>query len=225
MENRVYISVSVMGTVNQVLGGLIEKIESSGLSESAKIIMIVNGDASLLQHDLSKYEVVQGHPDVSRHEFPALSKLWVDSKKEDFRALYLHTKGVSRPYPQVQDWTEYMSYFNIEKWRDRLEELKENDTTGVNNFGNPDDIRFHPMYWGYGKTPVHYGGNFWWANSSHISQLTDPYRTPDADYGRWRMMCEMWICQRTGGRYHCAYNSNVDHYQTRYPREMYAIES
>jgi len=222
MENRVYISVSVMGTVRSVLGRMLEKIDSSGLYDSSSVNLIINGDRNLLEMDLSRYNVHQGHPDVSHHEFPALSKLWMDAKKSDFNALYMHTKGVSKPWPQVDDWTHFMTYFNVEKWEDRIQDLKDHECTGVNNFGNPEDFNFHPMYWGYGKTPVHYGGNFWWSKSDHIKSLPDPYRTPDANFGRWRMMCEMWVCQIRGGRYKSVANSGVDHYQTRYPREMYA---
>lgn len=225
MKNKVYINVAVMGSVNYVLSNLLTRIKESGLYDSSdEINLIVNGDISLISIDLNdpKYKVYNKHKDTSRHEFPTLDLIWKHSEKEDFNILYLHTKGVSRMHPFIDDWTNYMSYFNINKWEDRINELENNDTTGVNHFGNPNDINEHPATWGYGKTPMHYGGNFWWSKSSHIRRLPNPYSwIPNEDYGRWRMMNEMWLCQIPNGKYHSAWSSDVDHYQSPYPKELY----
>jgi hypothetical protein len=118
-----------------------------------------------------------------------------------------------------------MSYFNIDRWNDRISDLLENDCTGVNLFGNPEDYNCHPGTWGYGKTPKHYGGNFWWSKSSHIKKLEKPSNlAPDNNFLRWRMICEMWLCSPLEGKYHCAFSSNVDHYQQGYPKNLYEIK-
>jgi hypothetical protein len=144
-------------------------------------------------------------------------------KEEDFNVLYLHTKGVTKPgYQQIIDWTNLLSYFNINKWQDRLKDLEDNDCSGVNFFGNPDDINHHPSTWGYGKAPLHYSGNFWWSKSSHIKNLPNMSNwLPDGNYLRWRVMAEMWLCQIPDGKYSCAWQSNINHYQQNYPKELY----
>ena len=224
MKTNIYINVAVMGSVNYVLANLLRKIEDSGLSEHAdKIILAVGGDANALEINTSaKTEIIHASNKPDHYEFPALSKLWHDCQTEDIRTLYLHTKGVSRMNPNINDWVELLSYFNIERWRERVSDLDQSDCAGVNLKGNPDDIQSHPSWWGYGKAPLHYSGNFWWSKSSHIKRLVEPYSwTPDNELGRWRMMAEMWVCSLPGGKYSNAYSSDVDHYQSPFPRSIY----
>lgn len=228
---NIYINIAMVGSVNQVLWDLLSRIKQSGLYDSAnKIYLIFNGDRRHLQFNLvsDKYVIINANTDISKCEFPTLDYIWQDCQNtdKDFNILYLHTKGVTKPgFQNVIDWTNYLSYFNINKWQDRLNELQESDCTGVNFFGNPDDINQHPATWGYGKTPLHYSGNFWWTKSSHIKKLPNPIKwTPDSNLFRWRMMCEMWLCQVKDGKYFNAYSSDVDHYMTPYPKHLYENE-
>ena len=227
MKTYVYINVAVMGTVNSVLSKLLSNVRKSGLYEFCDgIYLVVNGDRSLLNVDLSgdKINVIENGNDLSVCEFPTITKIFEHSLKEDFRVLYIHTKGVSKGHPFIEDWTSLLTYFNVTKWEDRLSELESNDCTGINHFGNKEDVYTHPAYWGYGKTPVHYSGNFWWSKSEHIRTLAHPISwAPDGDLFRWRMMAEMWVCSSSVGKYHCAYNSNVDHYQNPYPASIYEL--
>lgn len=223
--NRIYINIAVMGMVNEVLSNLLNRIKESNLYDNCnQINLIVNGDINLLNVDLSdsKYKIWNKYKDTSLHEFPTLDLIWKHSQDEDFNVLYIHTKGVSRNHSYINDWTNYLSHFTINKWKDRVNELIENDCTGVDLKGNPDDIKSHPMYWGYGKAPKHYSGNFWWSKSSHIKKLLNPMSwVPDTNWTRWRMMNEMWVCQLPESKYYNAYISNVDHYQSPYPKELY----
>jgi hypothetical protein len=223
--NRIYINVAVMGTVNDVLINLLNRIKESKLYDNCdQINLIINGDINSINVDLndSKYKVWNKYKDTSLHEFPTLDLIWKHSQTEEFNVLYLHTKGVSRNHTYINDWTNYLSYFNINKWENRLNDLIENDCTGVDLKGNSDDIDSHPMYWGYGKAPKHYSGNFWWSKSSHIKKLLNPMSwVPDTNWTRWRMMNEMWVCQLSESKYYNAYISNVDHYQSPYPKELY----
>ena len=227
---NIYINIAMVGSVNQVLWDLLTRIKQSGLYDSAnKIYLVFNGDRKLLSFNLvsEKYVIIDSNPDISKCEFPTLDLISQHCKEEDFNVLYLHTKGVTKPgYQQIIDWTNLLSYFNINKWQDRLKDLEDNDCSGVNFFGNPDDINHHPSTWGYGKAPLHYSGNFWWSKSSHIKKLPEPMSwLPDKNYQRWRVMAEMWLCQPNDGKYNCAWQSNINHYLERYPIELYEIKN
>ena len=227
MKTYVYVNVAVMGSVNFVLDGLMSRIHRSGLYDFCdRVFLVVNGDISKLQVDLSgdKISLIHHSDDLSNCEFPTLSRIFEHSLKEDFRVLYMHTKGVSKNHPFIDDWTNLLAYFNVDRWSERWNELDNFDCTGINHFGNRGDLFVNPEYWGYGKTPVHYGGNFWWSTSEHIRTLFHPLAwVPDGNLYRWRMMCEMWICSSGVGKYHSAYSSNVDHYQRPYPASIYEI--
>jgi len=221
---NVYIHIGVLGAVNQILSNLLGRINESGLYNSCdKIYLSFNGNANISKDLPDKYEVIYANPDLSKWEFPTLDLIWKHAQDIDSNILYLHTKGVTKPnVQQIVDWTNLMSYFNINKWQDRLKELEEYDCTGVNFFGNPEDIKLDPSTWGYGKAPQHYSGNFWWSKSSHIKKLPNPISwMPTEDYSKWRMLCEMWLCQLPNGKYYNAYSSEVDHYQNLYPEYLY----
>lgn len=224
----VYINVAVMGNVNEVLSKILKRMQESGLTDSAsRIVLAVCGDiTSLVYEPNDKYQVTHVSQSVDQYEFPALSKMWHDSRVDDELKLYIHTKGVSRNNPFVSDWVEFLSYFNIDLWKERLNELEHNDCTGVNLKGNPADIHTHPSWWGYGKAPLHYSGNFWWTKSSHVRTLPEPYSwAPDNELGRWRMMPEMWVCSNVFAKYNNAFSSDVDHYQSPYPKSIYESTS
>lgn len=228
---NVYINIAMTGSVNQVLWNLLTRVKESGLYEqSNKIYLVFNGDRSKLSFNLvsDKYVIIESNPDITKCEFPTLDLLWKHSQEinQDFKILYLHTKGVTKPGAQnIIDWTEYLSYFNISKWSDRIIELDSFECSGCDLKGNPDDIQDHPMYWGYGKAPLHYSGNFWWSKSSHIKNLPNPISwMPDGNYQRWRMMCEMWVCQLKDSKYNNIHSSNVNHYNSLYPKSLYEYE-
>jgi hypothetical protein len=229
MKTDIYIHIAVMGNINDVLSNLLNRIDESGLYEySNHIYLSINGDIKqLINLNRDKYVIVNDNKDATKAEFPTIELVWKNSIAYDDNTniLYLMTKGVSRNNPYVTDQLNMLAYFNINKWRDRINELKENDCTGVNLRGNPDDINFHPSTWGYGKAPKHYSGNFWWTKSSHVKKLFNPISwAPDNNLLQWRMMCEMWICSLNDAKYYNAYTSTVDHYVSPYPKELYENE-
>jgi len=227
---RVYINVAVINHVNFVLNQLLSTIENSGLYDVCEEInLVVNGDIKNLKYkSLDKIKLTHFRNDISHCEFPTLKKIYDDVQNSDFNVLYLHTKGVTRYNKPIQDWIDYLIYFNITKFQDRIDDLNEHEASGVNNWGNPEDVNEHPSTWGFGKVPVHYSGNFWWSKSEHIKELVDPYQwvhdrwdPKPTTYVRYRMMAEMWICQIQNARYVNAWSSNVDHYLTEYPSYNY----
>ena len=123
------------------------------------------------------------------------------SKKEKFKVLYIHTKGVrhNNQNINVQDWIEYLSYFNIVKYKKCIEILDDYDAVGVNLTK---------------ENPIHYSGNFWWSKSDYINKLDVCkficYNSP-----------EFWLTEKNIGKYYNLWSSNVNHYNERYQTYKY----
>lgn len=120
----------------------------------------------------------------------------------DYYIYYIHSKGVTNNTREVKDWTHMINYFTINKWILSIKLLKYYDTVGcnLNNFPKK-----------------HYSGNFWWSKSEHINKLNicgTKYYTP-----------EMYILSYMKTNYIQIYNSNVTHYNTAYPKDMYMEKS
>jgi len=137
------------------------------------------------------------------YESVTLKKLWIRTQRESsFAALYFHSKGITgieRMISKNKDydvfvntlhWRKLMEWAVIENHEKCLEELKTNDTVGVN--------------WTDWPMP-HYSGNYWWANSDYLRKLSDPedkewmnsYRTRHPilmdPHTTDRMFSELWI--------------------------------
>jgi hypothetical protein len=120
---------------------------------------------------------------------------------------YLHTKGVTNDNQCITEWRKYMFYFGCIKYNDRLEELKSNDTCGV-------DLRTTPV--------LHYSGNFWWANANYISGLNEPNKTYSPLSERHKS--EFWVTSKTDARHHSTHDCGINVYERHlhsYPEEKY----
>ena len=126
--------------------------------------------------------------------------LYTHAVEEDFNVLYIHSKGVTKPWSDcVKDWIDYMLYFNIDKFQTCLELLQEYDAVGVN-------LQDKPV--------LHFSGNFWWSKSSNIRKLGEI--TNETYHGP-----EFYITGCKDGKYKGLYISNVNHYMQRFPSELY----
>jgi hypothetical protein len=149
-------------------------------------------------------------------ELPTLQFLYDTAHKHpEKNILYLHTKGVGKPInPCIEDWVEYMCYFNIEQWKKSNEMLLFYDTCGV-------DL--------YDVISLHYSGNFWWAKASYILTLPPPnvFRYYPNLLNSERHNQEFWICHhRVQGKFTGLWNSQIDCFQRHlhlYPRHNYQI--
>ena len=125
-----------MGHFNQIVNEMLDKINSSGLYDKAdEINLNVCGDGSLLDiKKMPKYNITNETSDVEKCEFPTLDKIWEDCQTENFKVLYLHTKGASQQeiLPRYKTWIQNLHYFNIEKWEDNIKNLETYDICGVN---------------------------------------------------------------------------------------------
>ena len=156
-----------------------------------------------------KIRILFHSEDLSLSEVPILNLLIDASQTEDFRVLYLHTKGVTKPDNRnVADWLDYMLYFNVHLYRFALQALEYNDCCGVN------------------YQDRHYSGNFWWSKSEYIRDLDKLSLSADRDY----LAPEMWLtcrglennARRTACTPVSLWTSGVNHYDAPYPRSRYA---
>jgi hypothetical protein len=152
----------------------------------------------------NRIRVINFSEDITLFELPTL-KLMHDYCKDNqnTKVLYLHTKGVSYSnkldgYIHLIHWIEMMLYFMCEKSEDCLRALNTHDTVGCN----------------FSEKPMpHYSGNFWWATSKHLSKLSK------GDLMN-KMSGEWWLLSNNPNKY-IAHNSEINHFQQPYPREVY----
>jgi hypothetical protein len=100
-----------------------------------------------------------------------LSKIWNQSKEEDFNILYFHMKGITATlnnlvvpgriskYRNRYNWRQFLNWGVLTEWRQCVDHLKDNDVVGV-------DFQDQPS--------KHFRGNFFWTKSSHVRTLPDP---------------------------------------------------
>jgi hypothetical protein len=147
--------------------------------------------------------IIYKDPYIESGEFFTLNliKTFSDSVNENHRILYLHTKGVTTPDNLcIDDWRQYMTYFNVNQYQKCFDMLDEYDSCGVDLVSEP---------------TIHYSGNFWWANSSYIKQLPtmDEIKFPKTSpILSIRHNCEFWIGMGNG-KLKSLWNSDIGVYE------------
>lgn len=132
--------------------------------------------------------------DHMTHEFPTLNLLRKTCKESVCNVCYYHLRGVTSPQDNLPiiDQRHYMTYFNIERYKDCVDKLNEYDAVGV-------DLVDWPF--------EHFSGNFWWSKSEHINTLP-PIEESITLPGSERHKCEFWICS-VPGNYYSFHNSGI----------------
>ena len=162
MVNYIYIHVCCINNWKEVFNKLYYNIKTSGLYDIVKSIKcnVLSENNNIIDFfsglNDDKLEVVGISNDLSLYETPTINLLYQHSLEEDldFNVLYLHTKGVKHNNNNinVNDWIDYLTYFNITKYETCINYLEDYDAVGV-NLQN-------------GNVETHYSGNFWWTNSN-----------------------------------------------------------
>lgn len=205
----IYFHVCCINNWKEIFSRLLFKIKNSGLYNVVKEIKcVVLGDDEGFIND-PKINIIFRSLNINLFEKKIINLLYDDcvNSNEEFKVLYIHTKGVRhfnnpKYEKNVYDWTEYMSYFNIYNFNLCLNELNNSDSVGVNLQASND-------------CPLHYSGNFWWSKASHISKLNIitennySYNAP-----------EFWVTS-TNGIYKSLWNSNTHHYNEPCPHFLY----
>jgi hypothetical protein len=200
----IYIHVCCINNWSDIFRKLISDLKESGLYQIVKSIKcnILTQNMDELDECLTdpKIEIIGISNELHLHETPTINLLYEHSLKEDFKVLYIHTKGVTRYGCQnVTSWVKYLSYFNIYKHEICIDNLDTYDSVGVNLQNNP---------------VLHYSGNFWWSKSEHIKKLGEcVYNRPCSP--------EFWLTETQIGNHVSLWESKINHYIDIYNEDMY----
>jgi len=166
---------------------IIKEVKESGLYDVTSEIRcgIISDEGCVISdfrlNDPKIKIVVLGHS--SLYERPTLLHMRRSSETDppNTSYWYVHTKGLrhfgTETEENVIDWINLLLYWNINKWRIALKSLLSYDIYGCNGYQRKN------------ITPLHYSGNFWWANSSYIKTLPD-------FIGKSYLDPEFWVCAR-----------------------------
>lgn len=204
MNNYIYFHILCINNYKDIFNNFIDKIKDSNLYEDIKEIRCCILGESTLEFNDPKIIIRAISNDINLYETFTINLLYEDAQKEDFNVLYIHTKGVTRfNNININDWVNYLCYFNIYNYKQCIKLLKNNDCVGVN-------LHYLPS--------IHYSGNFWWSKSEYIRKLEKCiYKTPNSP--------EFWLTEQNNGNYKCLWESGVNHYHQRYPEQLYSEET
>lgn len=176
----------VTGNWNEIVKEQFEKLNNVGLYDKTNIIWVtvnLNGHSeNSVKNLLKKYNKIQYEfYNENTFEYPGIKKVKELGDNNDMKILYFHSKGVSNHYIKYSDndistekinnirsWRYCLEYFVLEKWKEAVELLNNNDAVGATNING--------WYW----------GNFWWVTSNHIKKCR-----PVEKWGRWGY--EAWL--------------------------------
>jgi hypothetical protein len=209
MNNVMFFHVATIGDYQQIVDRVFSLLKESNLFDNLyRIYVNIAGNESVNIEADKKIKIFPKRSPLSSYEFTTLDYIKMYAENKDANILYVHTKGCSTPHnPCIDDWREYMFYFNILKYIDALKLLEVNDAVGVDLVSSP---------------ATHFSGNIWWTKSSHINKLTNAIEQQVVLSERHK--CEFWVCSDKQGKYASLHNSNTDVYSrhlTRLPRSLY----
>ena len=135
---------------------------------------------------------------LDQFEFPTLEWMHEWSRAApDSPVLYVHVKGCSKPYWEWTMWRWIMNAHAITRWRESIDKLSLNNCVGYS---------WHAT----GFPASYFPGNFWWARTSFVRQLTpvQQYKsefeqciaTKNPNRFTVRHAAECWINSRTNAR-------------------------
>ena len=183
--NKIYFHIAQIGNYEKVCEEIFDSIIKSGILQNSVLYLSILGKNENIFNIES--ETIFKNSNINLGEFPTLEKIKEHSIKDikNYNILYLHTKGVTTPNNlNIDDWRKYMLYFNVTKFKDCIDIIKNNDTCGV-------DLRKDPV--------LHYSGNFWWSKSNYLKTLPDFKNMPIILSERHKS--EFWICSNQGKHY------------------------
>jgi hypothetical protein len=143
-------------------------LKNSGLYDYAKKIFVCVNGSNELPFYTSKLTVYYNDKKYWHSEAGTLKHLYKFCNNTNCLVCYFHSKGVSKSTFFVNSWRRYLESFIFFKWKTCVKLLTTNDVVGVEWKTNDlmlQEFRLFKNFYGY------FSGNFWWANSTYISQL------------------------------------------------------
>jgi len=209
MNNVCFIHICTLGKFQTVVDEIFDFLQKSLLYKNLKGIYInIAGEENVYLPNLDNIYVFPKRSNIDEYEFSTLTLIKDFCKTNISNILYIHTKGVSTPNNIcIDEWRQYMLYFNVIQYKKALELLNNNDAVGV-------DLVTEPV--------AHFSGNIWWSKSSHINKLKDFYELPTIISERHK--AEFWILSQSDGKYCSLHDSKINVYErhlTRYERKNY----
>lgn len=214
--------LNVAGSTDD-FGNITALVNSLNLRNKAKVVLSNSHTLNRDQYRYSspevriKLRIKANAENLSEGEFSTISNLHNYCKEKKSKGkkafiFYMHSKGGCCPKTAadpVSDWRDEMNAFNIEFPSTCIRALLQG-------------------YVGCGVEyqDTHYSGNFWWADCDHIAALPGLWDPIDNAYA-----CEYFMYNVSNDHSHrhnfakaCGYNMyhcNVNHYDSRCPREKY----
>lgn len=199
----IYFHIATIGKYQEIFDEIYSQIVKSNLINEVEIINLCIVGGGKLEVCFNEKIKIYRDLYVETGEFFTLNliKQFSESTEQNFKILYIHTKGVTTPDNLcIDDWRQYMTYFNVNQYQKCFDVLEEYDSCGVDLVSEP---------------TIHYSGNFWWANSSYIKRLPSineikfPKIPPILSI---RHNCEFWIGMGDG-KLKSLWNSNINVYE------------
>ena len=195
---------------------IVNYLKKSQLFDSLERVYINNIGMPIEDNYGNKIKVTNYSDNPKLYEIPTLNRIKNFSQAHpNSNILYIHTKGVTHTDERafcVQDWTNLMLYFLIDRYETSLNHLQKFDSVGCNHLLEP---------WS------HFSGNFWWAQSDYLKTLYTLEETNRQIIhhllpltSKHHLEGEEWILSATKN-YKSLHNSNKNHYQERYDVSNY----
>jgi len=192
---KVFYHIAQIGNWESIMEDQIARIESTGLYDAAQEICVsVLGDKEL---DLpSKYRIIYQSSDLAEYELPTLKKMKQMAQEEDFKCLYMHTKGASSENlynPRaIRSWRKFLEHFTIDRHVECSLVVEQKDAVGPSLL-KPKEGKLNGVPW---PENACFGGNFWWSSSDYLKtlkDLKDAGEWPDEQVDLARASAETWI--------------------------------
>jgi len=201
----IYFHICCINEWKSICEKLFHRIQQSGLYERVYEIRIVLLGSYVLNDAMfltdPKVRILFTSDNIHLFENAILNRMRQDAASEDFRVLYIHSKGVKIHPPHevshIAEWVSFMCHFLMDRYTQCLQLLDTCDSVGVN-------LQPEPTW--------HYSGNFWWSKASHIRTLSP---VPEHFHGP-----EFWVTSQKGV-YGRLLLSGRNHYKENYPESEY----
>ena len=212
--NNCFLHICTIGNSYQrIVDEIFFNLQSSNIvKDLAAIYVNVAGDKEVSLPSWDQIKLNSTRSKMEDYEFSTLNQLKSFASTNTGNLLYLHTKGASTSDNIcIDEWRNYMLYFNIRQYKKALELLDGCDAVGVDLVNTP---------------TLHFSGNMWWSTCKHVNSLPNFEEMPLVLSQRHK--AEFWICSKPNGVYNTLHNSNINVYQrhlTRYPANLYEINN